>query len=77
MLKKLPLEEIDGTKNALLFLLRAPAFHIFTFNFIFNFFLLLYELKHNIRLSKTMSGIFNFDPVLLLLKLITNDFKTS
>ena len=38
MLKKLPLDEIDGTKNALLFLLRAPAFHIFTFNFIFNFF---------------------------------------
>ena len=43
------------TKNALFFLLRAPAHHSYTFNSRF-----LYELKHNVRLSKSMRGIFNF-----------------
>ena len=55
MLKKCPLEKINGTKNALFFLLRAPTHHSFTFNLQF-----LYELEHKFRLSKTVCGIFHF-----------------
>ena len=55
MLKKFPLDRINGTKNALFFLSRAPARHSFTFNLRF-----LYDLKHKVRLSKTVSGIFHF-----------------
>ena len=55
MLKKCPLEKINGTKNALFFLLRAPTHHSFTFNLQF-----LYELEHKVRLSKTVCGIFHF-----------------
>ena len=55
MLKKLPSDEIDGTKNALFFLSRAPTHHSFTFNLRF-----LYELKHKVCLSKTVRGIFHF-----------------
>ena len=55
MLKKFPSDKINGTKNALFFLLRAPTHHSFTFNLRF-----LYELKHNVRLSKTVCGIFHF-----------------
>ena len=66
MLKKFPLDKINdtknafssfasGTKNTLSFLLRAPIHHSFTFNFG-----LLYELKRNVRLSKTMCRIFHF-----------------
>ena len=32
MLKKDPFDKINGTKNALLFLLQAPTHHNFTFN---------------------------------------------
>ena len=32
MLKKFPLEKINGTKNALFFLLQATTQHSFTFN---------------------------------------------
>ena len=46
---------MNGTKNALFFLLRAPTHHKFTFNLRF-----LYELKHMVRLSKTQCGIFHF-----------------
>ena len=49
MLKKIPSHKINGTKNALLFLSRAPTHHSFTFNFRF-----LYELKYKVRLSKAV-----------------------
>ena len=55
MLKKYSLDKINGTKNALFFLLRAPTHHSFTFNLEF-----LYELKHKVRLSETVCGIFHF-----------------
>ena len=55
MLKKFPSDKINGTKNALFFLSRAPTHHSFTFNLRF-----LHELKHKVRLSKTVSGIFYF-----------------
>ena len=55
MLKKNLLDKISGTKNALFFLSRAPTHHSFTFNLRF-----LYEMKRNIRLSKTVCGIFHF-----------------
>ena len=55
MLKKIPSDKINGTKNALFFLSRAPTHHSFTFNLRF-----LYELKHKVRLSKTVCGNFHF-----------------
>ena len=55
MLKKFPSDKINGTKNALFFLSRAPTHHSFTFNLRF-----LYELKHKVHLSKTVCGIFHF-----------------
>ena len=48
MLEQFPLDKINSTKNALL---------IYGFNFNLRF---LYELKHEVRLSKTLSGIFHF-----------------
>ena len=54
MLKKFPSVKINGTKNALFFLLRAPTHHSFTFNLRF-----LYELKRKVLLSKTVCGIFH------------------
>ena len=53
--KKIPLDKINGAKNALFFLVRAPTHHGFTFNLRF-----LNELKHNVCLSKTVCGIFHF-----------------
>ena len=53
--KKFPSDKINGTKHALLFLSRAPAHHSFNFNLRF-----LYELKHKIRLFKTVCEIFDF-----------------
>ena len=55
MLKKFPSDKINVTKNALFFLSRAATHHSFTFNLRF-----LYELKHKVRLSKTVSWIFHF-----------------
>ena len=55
MLKKFPSDKINGTKNALFLLSRAPSHHGFTFNLRF-----LYELKHKVRLFKNVSGIFHF-----------------
>ena len=55
MLKKIPWDKISGTKNALFFLARAPTHQSFTFNLQF-----LYELKHKVRLSKTVCEIFDF-----------------
>ena len=53
MLKKFLSDKINGTKNALFFLSRAPTHQGFNFNL-----RLLYELK--VRLSKTVCGIFHF-----------------
>ena len=55
MFKKFPSDKINGTKNILFFLLRAPTHHSFTFNLRF-----LYELKRKVRLPKTLCGIFHF-----------------
>ena len=55
MLKKFPLNKINGTKNALFFLSWATTHHNFTFNLQF-----LYELKHKIFFSKSVCGIFLF-----------------
>ena len=55
MLKKVSSDKINGTKKALFFLLRAPTHHSFNFNLRF-----LYELKHKVRLSKTVCEIFHF-----------------
>ena len=51
MLKKIPSDKI----NALCFFWRAPTHQNFTFNL-----QLLYELKHKVRLFKTVCGIVNF-----------------
>ena len=55
MFKKFPSDEINGTKNALFFLSRAPTHHSFTFNLWFSF-----ELNHKVHLSKTLCGIVHF-----------------
>ena len=55
MLKKFPSDKINGTKNTLFLLSRAPTHHSFTFNLQF-----LYELKHKVRLSKTVCEILRF-----------------
>ena len=55
MLKKIPSDKKNDTKNALFFLSRAPTHHRFTFNLRF-----LYEMKYKVRLSKTVCGIFHF-----------------
>ena len=55
MLKRFPPDKTNGTKNALFFLSSAPTYHSFTFILRF-----LYELKHKVRLSKTVRGIFHF-----------------
>ena len=55
ILKRFPWDKINGTKNALFFLLRAPTHHSFTFNW-----RLLYELKQKVCLSKTVCGVFHF-----------------
>ena len=55
MLEKFPSDKINGTKNTLFFLSRAPTHRSFTFILRFS-----YELKHRIHLSKTVCGIFHF-----------------
>ena len=55
MLKTFPLDKINGTKNSLVLLSRAPTYHSFTFNLQF-----LYELMHKVCLSKTVCEIFHF-----------------
>ena len=59
MLKKFPLEKINGTKNALFFLLQATTQHSFTFNARF-----LNELL------KLCVGLSIFDSVSFLLQFI-------
>ena len=63
MLKKFSSNKINGTKNALSFLSRAPTHHSFTFIFRF-----LYELKHKVRLSKIVCGILHFRFRFVLIK---------
>ena len=53
--KKIPSDKTNGTENALSFLSLASTHHNFTFNLRF-----LYEVKHKVRLSKTVYGIFYF-----------------
>ena len=65
ILKKFPLDKINGTKNVLFFLSRAPTHHFLTFNLRF-----LHELKHKVRLSKTVCGTFHFRSVSFILKFI-------
>ena len=55
MLKKIPSDKINGTKNTLFFLSRAPTHYSFTFNFRF-----LYGLKDKVCSSKTVRRIFHF-----------------
>ena len=55
MLKKFRLENLNGTTIAFFFLLRARVHHSFTFNLRF-----LNELKHKVRLFKTVCEIFHF-----------------
>ena len=80
MLKTFPSDKINGTKNVPFFLSRAPAHHSFTFDLRF-----LHELKHKVRLSKTVVGFPILDSVSFLLKFIflfnkmhgLFDFKSS
>ena len=81
MLKKIPLEKMNVTKNALFFLSQAPTYRSFTFDLRF-----LYELKHTRFDSlKLCVGFSIFDSVSFLLKFIflfkkihgLFDFKTS
>ena len=53
MSKKFPSGQDERYKKSF-FLLRVPTHHSFTFNLRF-----LYELKHKVRLSKTMYGVFH------------------
>ena len=55
MLKKIPSGKINSNENVLFFLSRASTHHSFAFNLRF-----LYELKHKVRLSKTVCGILHF-----------------
>ena len=55
ILQKFPSDKLNGTKNALFFLSRAPTNHTFTFNYLFS-----YELEHMVQLSRTVRGIFHF-----------------
>ena len=63
MLKKVPSKEINGTKNALFFLLLGPTHHSFAINLGF-----LYELKHKVSPSKTMCRIFHLQSPFTLIK---------
>ena len=63
MLKKVPSDKLHGTKNDLFFLSRGPTHHSFTFNLPF-----LYELKHKVRLFKTVVGIFDFRFLFVFIK---------
>ena len=76
MLKKIPSDKIDGTKNAVFFISRAPIHHSLTFSLRF-----LYEQKH----QKLCVGFSIFESVSLLLMFMflfnkthgLFDFKTS
>ena len=71
MLKKFPLDKINGAKNTLFFLLRAPTHHRFTFNLRF-----LYELKHKVHFSKTVCWIFHFRLRFVFIKVVQQNALT-
>ena len=78
--KKISFGQNKRYKKFPFFLWRTPAQHSFTCNLRF-----LYELKHKVRLSKTVCGIFHFRFRLLFIKVyifcstkfMDSDFKTS
>ena len=80
MLKQLPSDKRNGTKNALFFLSRASTHYSFALNFWFS-----YKLKYKVCLSKTVCGIFHFWFCFVFIKvnILLNkmhglfDFKTS
>ena len=78
ILRKFPSDKINGTKYAFFLLSWAPSHHSFTFNLRF-----LYELKHKVHLSKTVSFIFLFWFLFVKFNFLFNkihglfDFKTS
>ena len=63
MFRKFPSDKINGTKNALFFLSRAPTHHSFTFNLRF-----LYELRHKVRSLKLCVRFNNFRFRLVFIK---------
>ena len=63
MLKKFPSDKINGAKNTLFFLSRAPTQYSFTFNLRF-----LYELKQKVLFFKTVSAILHFRFRLVFIK---------
>ena len=63
MLNIIPILKINGTKNALFFLSRAPTYHSFTFNLRF-----LYDLDQEVCLSKPVCGIFHFRSLFVFIK---------
>ena len=65
MLKRFPSDKMNGTKNALFFLSRTPTHHSSTFNLRF-----LFGLKHKVRLSKTVCGIFHFQFRFIFIKVL-------
>ena len=64
--KKFLSDKINGTKNALFFLSRAPTRHNFTFNLPF-----LNNLRDEVRLSKTVCGIFHLRLRFIFIKVYT------
>ena len=66
MLKEFSSNKINGTKNALFFLLRVLTHHSFTLNLWF-----LYQLKCKVCLSKNMCGIFHFRFRFVFIKVYT------
>ena len=61
--KKFLSDKLNNIKTVHFFLSQAPTHYSFTFNLRF-----LYELRHKIRLSKTVGGIFHFQFGLVFIK---------
>ena len=59
MLKIFPSDKINRTENAFFFLSQAPTHHSFSFDLRF-----FYEIKHKVRLSKTVCGFSIFGSAL-------------
>ena len=66
MLKTFPSDKINGTKNALFFLSRAPTNHSFTLKL-----QIFYELKHKVGLFKTVCEAFHFRFRFVFIKVYT------
>ena len=61
MLTKFPLDKISGSKMPSFFFRELQIITVLLFRFI-------YELKHQVRLSKTVCGILHFRFLFLLIK---------